>query len=556
MYILGLSGGFGHDAAACLVHNGKLIAMIEEERLVRIKKALGLAPIKATFHCLAEAGITIEDVDCIALSWTPDSDPAAYNSNNVVQSFINHEAFRGYKLPPIKIVDHHLSHAAAAFYSSGFDSASVLVIDGHGDGVSITSGYGKRDAVSLDYHRYGIEHSLGNFYSCATRHLGLGNGAEGKFMGLAAYGKPVYDIPVIQLTEDGFDIDVSKLPAEYTLTRYFHTRRFWEGWFEKEFGSPLILAQSLDAFSRTLHQKLPFTNKHQNFAASIQKKLEEVVTHLVKIIVKRSGYKNVVLAGGVSLNCSLNSAICALDFVDDVYIFPPTNDAGGCLGAALEIYRKSNHFQPQQIQNADWGPKYEDSDIYDLLKNLKIKFTQPTDIESTVASLLARNYVVGWFQGRSEVGPRALGQRSILANPASPTMQDHINNTIKNREPWRPFAPSILAEYAEEYLHTNGIHSSPFMLRTYDVKEDKKAIVPAIVHVDGTTRPQTVDRIINSCYWRLIDAFRQSTGIPMVLNTSFNVAGEPIVCSPIDAIRTFYGCGLDALVVNKFLIMK
>jgi carbamoyltransferase len=554
MYVLGLSGGFGHDAAACLVNDGRLIAMVEEERLVRIKRAPAMAPVFSALYCLEEAQLSIEDIDLITLSWIPDHDPATRSARQVPQLFTEHEAFQGKKLPPIEFIDHHIAHAASAYYSSGFERAVILVVDGHGEGVSVTAAYGDGRTISV-LRSYGVEQSLGHFYESVTRYIGLGRSAEGKFMGLAGYGQPVYDFPIIQLTDDGYRIDIKEGPASSTLERYFHTCQIWDEWLYATFGPPLVPSFHLDMTRGRGKRDLPFTTRHYDIAASAQQKLEQVILHVVKNLVQQTGCRNVVLSGGVCLNSSMNGALQHSGMIDGLYIFPASNDAGGSFGAALEGCRQAGHLsQATSIQSAAWGPAYDDADIYAALKSAGLTASQHDDISNVAASLLANGNVIGWFQGRLEVGPRALGQRSILSSPAQASFHSRVNKEIKYREIWRPFAPSILREQAERYL--KDAVSSPFMLLTFDVSEEQKTNIPAVVHVDGTTRPQTVERSLLPEYWELIHAFEQKTGIPMVLNTSFNLDSEPIVCTPIDALRTFYSCGLDALVLGHFLISK
>lgn len=553
MYVLGLSGGFGHDAAACLVHDGHLLAMVEEERFIRVKKAPGVAPIQAALYCLEQAKLSIEDIDAIALSWVPDHDPTAHINGLLPQMFAQHDAFYGCKIPPMEIIDHHLAHIASAYYSSGLDSASLLVIDGHGEGVSVTTGQAQGSQISFQ-RRYGVEQSLGHFYTSVTRHLGLGDSGEGKLMGLAGYGQPIYDIPLIHLTNDGYHIDINEPPNLTTLDRYFYTCHFWDEWLNKTFGPPLKPAYRFDLSQGKVQRNLPFTEEHHNIAASAQQKIEQVILHLAEQLIKETGCRNLVISGGVCLNSSINGVLQRSGLIDQLYIFPATNDSGGALGAAYELCRQKGPFSPELIQSAAWGPSYDDAAISATLKRLNLVAQNYDDITSVAAELLATGYVIGWFQGRSEVGPRALGQRSILANPAHTSFRERVNREIKYREPWRPFAPSILAEKADKYLLD--ATPSPFMLLTFEVLEQQRAKVPAIVHIDGTTRPQTVERSLNPLYWELIHSFEQKTGIPMILNTSFNLDNEPIVNSPTDALRTFFASGLDALVLGHFLLTK
>lgn len=549
MFILGISGVFGHDAAACLVQDGKVLAMVEEERLTRIKHALGTLPIQSIFYCLQSGNITLNDIDCVTLSWDPSLDPTATYLREFEQNLFQHELWQRFTKPAVEYVPHHLAHAASSYYASGFDEAAILVIDGHGEDVATSIGYGKGYQLQID-QKMSISHSLGHFYHQATRYVGLGGQDEGKLMGLASYGEPIDNIDVIHLDSEGYHIDllnVDNLPAPQ---RYARLGQAWREWFQERFGAanaPQYGWSSATGMKRQLDLPLHFAN----VAASVQQCLTQTILHLARYATEHYQTRNIVLAGGVALNCSANGVLLRSGIVDQLYVVPAANDAGGALGAALYVSAAASPVQA--LPTVYLGPSFDHQDVVTTLCTCQLRFQEVDDIYRRTATLLAEGKIVGWFQGGMEVGPRALGNRSILALPTSTEVRDRVN-TVKGRELWRPLSPSLLDTAISDVLTYS--HPSPYMLTAIPVKQNKVNVIPAVVHVDGTVRPQVVSQASNERYWRLLQAVHQQTGVPGVLNTSFNLAGEPIVCKPSDAVRSFSSSALDALVIGDVLLEK
>jgi carbamoyltransferase len=553
MFILGLSGGFSHDSAACLVKDGAIVAMAEEERFVRIKRAYRLPPVRAALYCLQEGDIDISDVDIIAASWNPELDKETPWITGALKDFLTHEAFRGKKLPPVVYVDHHQSHAASSFYTSGFDEAAILVVDGQGESVSTTIAHGK-DCQITTIGTFDAAQSIGGFYDAVSRYVGLGNDSAGKLMGLAPYGIPVYEFDKIRYTADGYFMDVERpvgLPPGLWYTRI---RSEWESWLANTFGPPNRVSLRSDTKSGGIKRELSLERRFKDIAASAQRSLEELLLHLVRVAVRVTGNRNLVLSGGVALNCSANGRIRQSGMVDDIYIFPAAHDAGGALGAALEV--AAQHRQPRspRLDHAYWGPAFDDATIADTLQRLGIRAEMTDDIGHKAAAMICQGATIGWFQGRMEVGPRALGHRSILADPTKQNNLEHINRNVKGRETWRPLAPSMIEESAMQVL--DGYAASPFMLQAFQVRDEFRSTLPAVTHVDGSTRPQTLNAATTHYYHDLLHNMKMYTGVGAVLNTSFNGENEPIVCTPIDAIRTFYSTGLDAMIIGHFIVRK
>jgi carbamoyltransferase len=549
MIVLGISGVFGHDPAACLVQDGRVVAMVEEERLTRNKHGFGELPISATLYCVAEAGITLADIDCVAASWNPSLDPTATHLQEFATQFFNHDIWRSFRKPNIEYVDHHLAHAASAFFSSGYPEGAILVIDGNGENVATSVGCGQGTQIRLDA-QYGVSHSLGHFYKNVTQFVGLGDHDEGKLMGLAAYGKSISDFEPIRLLDDGYSIDimdVDPLPAYRRFKVLWHA---WRSWLVNHFGEPSSADYQWDSAKGRVSRRADLLPKAADIAASAQEALTRVVLHLVEQAVRRYKTRRLVMAGGVALNCSTNGAILGSGLVEELYIVPAAHDAGGSLGAAQ--YLASTHERVQPLATPYLGPKFARDDIAQLLRRTGVSYCEPHDIAKYTAEILAGGKTVGWFQGRAEVGPRALGGRSILALPTSTGVRDHVNR-LKGREMWRPLSPSILNSAASVLLERP--HPSPYMLLALQVTEHAKELMPGVVHVDSTARPQTVTER-EGRYCQLLEAVYNITGVPGVLNTSFNLAGEPIVATPNDAIRSFFNSELDVLVLGDFAVQK
>ncbi len=561
MNILGI-GGYSHDSAAALVCDGKLVAAVAEERLTRVKHQGG-APKKAVQYCLDVAGIGIEDVDhfgCYMKPFTRLGRRLMYRGLQIPIAPIYSLGYIGYEIvhnaryisdmralcgPRAKLhyMEHHPAHAASAFLVGPFDEAAILSIDYIGEMTSTWAGYGEGTDL-FPVHEIAYPNSLGVFYSAITDYLGfLRASDEYKVMGLASYGEPEYLDEfrriVKQRDTDGYDIDFA-----WTAWQYRPGSRvgYWSDKFVRRFGPPRKKGE-------------PIEKRHRNIAASAQAVLEERVLTMCRWLRERTAKRDLCLAGGVALNCAMNGRLLRESGFDRIWVQPAAGDDGIAIGAAYQLHHTFSEAPREFVmRDARLGPEYSNEQIKKALELAKIPYESPDNVVERAAELLAEGNIVGWFQGRMEFGPRALGARSILADPTRPDMKDLINTYVKHREEFRPFAPSVLVERAGEFFE--GCGESPFMLFVYPVKERYKAALPAITHVDGTARVQTVSRDVDARYYALIEAFERRRGVPVVLNTSFNVMGEPIVNTPLDAIRCFYSTGMDALVIGDFVVTK
>ncbi|MBU0569600.1 hypothetical protein KKB40_02360 [Patescibacteria group bacterium] len=560
MIILGITHPICRNSAACLIKNGKLVAFVEEERFNGIKHSPYLPPVKSIEYCLEVSKIALSDVDHIAIGFdtfwnvagsglidkaltflkradlqTLDFKNKQVKKSSLPMMFLNYvsDYYQGIPRlpfsisdPRVKFVRHHTAHCASAYYVSGFDEACILSVDGGGGQEAGMLAVGEGDEIRV-IKKIPTACSLGYLYSTITGLLGFRrHDGEGKVMGLAAYGDPkVKLLPFVSFKEGIAHIDLKEMRC----------------YLEK-------IQRKLD--------KNPLNKVNANLAASLQKTIEEAYIYMARYLYNKTGITNFCLAGGVSLNCLANTKVSTLDFVDKLFVQPANHDAGTALGAALEIWVKENGKRPGFVmEHAYYGPRFSNREIETALKNAEVHHYKKIDeIEKYTAGLLSKGKLIGWFQGRLEVGPRALGNRSILANPSLPDVKDIINKRVKGRETWRPFCPSMLAKYANDYL--KDVDSSPFMILESRVVDSKLKEIISATHVDGTARPQTVTKKANPRYWKLIDEFRKITGIPVVLNTSFNIAGEPIVRTPQDALSTYFRCGLDYLVMGNFVVSK
>ncbi|GAA2682569.1 MULTISPECIES: carbamoyltransferase C-terminal domain-containing protein [Actinosynnema] len=551
MIVLGISGGLGHDAAAGLVIDGEVVACAEEERFVRRKHAYGLTPANAAMYCLDYAGITMADIDCLAVSWDPRHRHPDWPTT-LHERLLGHPFFAGSPRPAVQVVGHARAHAAAAFSCSGFTDAAVLTVDGQGDAVSTTLGRGSGTELTADAS-FGIRDSLGFFYLALTNYLGFELGEEGKVMGLASYTTPTSTPNPFELTGDGYRSPLDVAAADSDHDTYRAVVGGWKQWFTDRFGPPAIPTYRVDPIRGRARVDLTLAPHHYEAAAAGQAELERVLLHLVELAVAGTGVRDLVIGGGVGLNCTANGVVERSGLVDRLYVFPASGDAGTGLGAALAVAAENGERPKAAIETAAFGPEFADADIAALLHELDLPSCEATDVAADTAALLDRGMVVGWVQGRMEIGPRALGNRSILALPRERRVHTAVNN-IKGREQWRPLAPSILAADADRYVTAAG--RAPFMLTACQVTDRAREEVPAVVHVDGSCRPQLVREETNACYAGLLDAVTAATGTPVVLNTSFNQAGEPLVCGPHDAIRSFFASGLDALVMGNSIVTK
>ena len=550
MYTLGINAAF-HDSAAALIKDGKLIAGAEEERFTHIKHGKRPIPFSAyelPFHaidyCLREANIHLGDVDHISYSLDPDINRiTVYPGNDdLYLNYIRHapghlisgyphhlqKRFYGVSTKDFEwhFVDHHIAHAASALIASPYQSAAVLTIDGRGENVSTTYYHGKGNKLRK-LSEVLIPHSLGLLYEAVTTHLGfLHSSDEYKVMALASYGKPTFLDEFSSMIHLGSN-------GTYTIDEYLLDVRFGE-------------ARKRNA---------PFTQKHFDIAHSLQKVLEATVLQLVNWLYEATHEENLCMAGGVALNCVMNAVIRDQGPFKNIWVQPASGDSGTALGAALWIDTQQRKTDERNfvMEHAYWGPEYTDGEVEKFLKWTKVPYRKLDNIAKETAQILAQDKIIGWFQGRMEFGPRALGARSILASPIHAEMQARLND-IKDREDFRPVAPVVLEEDAGEWF--NGASCSPFMLFVYDVNDDKAELIPAVRHVDGTARIQTINKNQHSCYYALLQEFKKITGVPVLVNTSFNTRGEPIVCTPRDAIECFWTSPFDALVINSFLLEK
>ncbi len=591
MYILGVSCYF-HDAAAVLLKDGCLVAAAEEERFSRIKHDYGF-PSKAIKFCLEQEGISGEDLDYVVffekpfrkldriLMMTLQTYPQSYKVfRESMITWMTDKLWVGTKLqteigvPKEKILfsEHHLSHAASAFLCSPFDESAILTVDGVGEWVTTTYGVGRGNEIKLQ-KQIEFPHSLGLLYSAFTAFLGFEvNEGEYKVMGMAPYGVPRYVDKVWKMVKQNPDGSFA-LDMDY-FSFHHSTYKTYSGKFEALFGTPrppkMLFFTEGTGFPRYFgtapgnYQELSKQNQHYaDIAASIQKVTEEMLLTMAKHLRKTTGMTRLCMAGGVALNSVANTRILNEAGFDELYIQPAAGDGGGALGAALWAYNtvlgKPRNFT---MQHAYWGRENSDAEVSDFLVENNIphsRFDNEDQLLDRVVDQLTSGKVVGWSQGRFEWGPRALGNRSIIADPRNPDMKEIVNAKIKFREPYRPFAPSVLAEAAEKYFDLpNAAHHCParYMQYVVPVREREKATLPAITHVDGTGRLQTVFKEQSPRYYKLIERFGQATGVPVILNTSFNLKGEPIVNTPANAFNTFSKSEMDALVLGNFIIDK
>jgi carbamoyltransferase len=593
--ILGISA-FYHDSAAALVMDGRIIAAAQEERFTRIKHDSAF-PTHAIDFCLKEAGLSPGDLDYVAFYEKPLT-----KFERLLETYLayTHRGFRSFRMAmPVWLkdklhlrrtlrrglggptrarlifTDHHESHAASAFFPSPFERAAIVTLDGVGEWSTTTFGVGEGNRIRLIDH-ISFPHSLGLLYSAFTYYCGFKvNSGEYKLMGLAPYGRPVYRDLILErlmdLKADGsFWLDMSFFNYCQGLT--MTNRRF-----HSLFGGPPRKSES------------PLEQRHMDLAASIQSVAEEVVLRIGRHVHTRTGLEHLVLAGGVALNCVANGRLLREGDFKKLWIQPAAGDAGGALGAALfvwyQLLNKPREPESPDAQRGSFiGPSFTTEQIAGFLSGQGVsgqRFDDEGDLIDFTAGLLADGKVVGWFQGRMEFGPRALGARSILGDPRSPAMQATMNLKIKFRESFRPFAPAVLLEQASEWFDLEPGQESPYMLLVAPVLDHRRVPVeaealrtmhhdpdlrcrvnvvrseiPAVTHVDYSARLQTIDEERNSRFHRLLETFERLTGCPVLVNTSFNVRGEPIVCTPEDAYRCFLATEMDALVLENFVIVK
>ncbi len=572
MYILGINAYHG-GASACLIQDGKLIAAVEEERFNRTKYWAGF-PVQAIRFVLSVAGITPYEVDHIGISRDPKANllQAALFAfrqrpsldlvrdrlqNTMKVGTLKNEFAKHMGVGELKAqyhnVEHHRAHMASAFFVSPFTDAAILSVDGAGDFVTTMWGTGKDNQISVQ-DEINFPHSLGIFYTAVSQWLGFPKyGDEGKVMGLAPYGEPRYvDLmrKIVRVQRDGtFDLDL-----DYFVHHAEGASMSWEG------GEPTIgtifSSKLVDVLGEPRAPRTELTQKHMDIAHSLQAMLEEAEFALVRRLQKDTGKQVLCLAGGVALNSVFNGKVLPNTDFEDIYIQPAAGDAGTALGVCYYIYHQVlNQPRAYVMNDAYTGPEYGNDAIRAELDRYGLKYqTLETDqLVKKAAEVVAGGNVMGWFQGRMEWGPRALGNRSIIADPRRDDMKDILNARIKHREKFRPFAPSVLLEATGDYF--DQMYPDPFMIKVYNVLPEKRKEIPAVTHVDGTGRLQTVQREHAPLYWSLINAFGELTGTPVVLNTSFN-ENEPIVQSPAEAIDCFVRTHMDALAIGNYLTLK
>ncbi|MBO9729954.1 MAG: carbamoyltransferase [Chitinophaga sp.] len=551
MNIIGISAFF-HDAACCLLQDGQLKAAAEEERFSRIKADPSL-PVKAFRYCLQEGGLSVADVDCIAyyedpqkklarqlwsgmLGNTPDLlkrlEPGMVGKR--IREMLGYEG-------PIHYADHHQAHAASSYFFSGFKEAAILTVDGVGEWATTTYGIGKGTRLSI-LEEVQFPDSIGLLYSTITSYLGFEvNEGEYKVMGLAPYGQPIYTDKIWQLIQSGENGQYSLNMAYFG---FLQENRMYTCELEALMGKPARMrGDSVEQF-------------HQDVARSLQVVLEELLLAKVNYLHQQTGSENLCMSGGVALNCVANGKIRAKGPFKDLFVQPAANDAGGAIGAAALAHFSLRADSPPMspLQHVYLGPSFSGNEVARLLDSTSLQYQDfrgnREGLLAATAEKISEGKVIGWFQGRMEFGPRSLGARSIIADPRNEQMRDRINQMVKKREGFRPFAPAVLDKKMKE--HFNIDHYSPFMLETCQVKSALP--LPAITHVDGSARLQTVHRERNERFYQLLEAFDRLTGCPILLNTSFNVKGEPIVCSPEDAIKCFILTDIDTLVIEDFIV--
>ncbi len=558
MISIGINYSQMHDSSACIARDGEILYAVAEERLSRVKHDARF-PVLSIRACLDFAQIDESQIDVVCTGWSkprrtllhdlksfttgrqPVDSRAILNSARHFASMAHQrggetrfrQAFPKSKAK-FRFVDHHLAHAISAFAYAGFDDAAVLVLDGRGAWEATSLWHGKNGRLT-NLWTIPFPNSLGLFYAQFTHYLGFTPYSdEWKVMGLAPYGQP--------------GIDLSEFIKPNTQP-YSVASRILLG----KDSAPI--AGIIERLGPSRVPESEIEQRHKDLAWAVQDACEQAMLTLARAAVAATGSRNLCLAGGVALNSKANGKILSTGIVDKIFVQPAASDDGVCLGSVLAPCLDNGGQLPvRKMRHASLGNECSDAEIEKALATYKIRARRVSDPAMVAAELLAAGKIIGWVQGRMEFGPRALGNRSILADPRDPEMTAKVNNAVKFREWWRPFAPSMLAEVGSQYIES--ATDSPFMILTAQVKPEMRSVIPAVTHADGSARPQTVERDVNPLYWHLINEFGKRTGVPVVMNTSFNLRGEPIVSSPTDAIRTFFSSGMDALVIGNFVVEK
>ncbi len=569
MNILGISS-YAHEASAALIVDGHIVSLIEEERLNREKHTWKF-PRQAIAMCLKEAKLTLQDIDHFTFFWVPSKEfsgnlshfikylPESLNlfktsSGSEDLNFrqrirlmenVGDEIKRSFGLsvtPKVHFIEHHLAHAASAFFVSEFEEAAILTMDGRGESTTTLLSVGRGNKIEK-LKEVSVPHSLGHLYAAVTAYLGFKPFFdEWKVMGMSAYGKDTYvNIfdDMVQLLSDG----------TYRLNlKYFKFHTYGQSkWVSDAF---------IDVLGPARKPNDPYEQKHYDVAYGLQKMIEKAGVHLAHHLYERTKLPNLCMTGGVVLNCLMNKKIVEQTPFKNFFFQPIANDAGTSLGSALYLYHQILEKPRQFVFDSVYlGPDFSSSAVEEVLKKAGVRYKRCDNIAQATAPHIAQGKIVGWFQGKMEAGPRALGNRSIVVSPCDAAMKDRLNARVKKREHFRPFAPSVLEEKANEYFILPKGQKSPYMILIADVKEDKTKVIPAVTHADGTARVHTVSRTTNPRYWELIHEFEKLTGVAVVVNTSFN-ENEPIVCTPEDAVKCFLRTEFDVLAIGDFLIQK
>ena len=562
MYVLGIN--YSNDAAAALVRDGEVLFACQEERFNRQKHYSGF-PTQAIEGCLKHAGIDFDEIDEVAFFWNPGIHAQSMNRSssarrhhleflfNVPNYLLNrwHNQqqvlsmrqeirLENHKTLGIEYTTHHKAHAAAAFYRSNFEEAAVLIVDGYGERASTTV-WQARGTTIEPVHSIDFPHSVGSLYAAFTQYLGFrANNGEGKVMGLASYGRPTPYVDkvrsLVQLTDAGFEVDLSYF--SYFLER------------ERRYNAKFTALMGPER-----HASQPISERHEDIAFALQQVTEEILLHLARLTLERTGQKNLCMAGGVVLNCVANTRIQQEVGFERCYFMPCAGDAGTSLGAALLVAHERGAPRVTHPETDYLGPGFDNDAVERSLSRGGVHGSLLTDTAEVAGRAVAEGKIIGWFQGRAEFGPRSLGNRSIVCDPRRQDMKDVLNARVKFREPFRPFAPSVVAEAADTYFKTGGT-PSPYMLCVYDTRDEHKATLPSVTHVDGGARVQTVRPDQNQRYYDLISAVGRHTGVSCVINTSFNIRGEPIVHTPEDALKCFFTTDMDVLFLGDWMVTK
>ena len=565
--VLGINYG-GHDTSACITVDGVLVAACEEERYLK-KKHTREFPINAINDCLHKANVTIDEVNEIAITYDPiygiretylksaleDEERIGFliNDINKIRQFYNIKElirektnFKG----NIEFHLHHLCHLASSYFVSGFDEALLVSHDGMGEIECSLFGAGKNGEITTIHSGNRYPDSLGLFYSAITHYLGWKHHCdEGIIMGLASYGDDTKIVPTTEKTyrqifeEIIYETGSFNFEIDRSWIAYYHVRDKW------------ISDKFVKIFGPKREPETPVSEHHKNIAAALQNRIETIVLNQLNKAKQKYGFKKLCFAGGVALNCSLNGKIVEKGIFDEIFVQPASGDDGAAFGACLLSHKKlTGTLKPKKWHNFYLGSSYTAPEIEDVLKKHQINYSSPPDIFQKTALALKDKKIIGWFQGGAEFGPRALGNRSILTAPFPASMKDYLNSRVKFREEFRPFAPAILHEYTKDYFSIN--QESPHMLISVNVKEEKIEEIPAVVHIDKSARIQTVTSENNLPFRKLLESFYKLTKCPVILNTSFNVKGQPIVNSPEDALKCFLATNIDILVMGDFFISK